>query len=111
MKKYTFYSIFLSKIPFKLSRHFENQWAVFGTSQPGQKRHLTMMSSMVAPSISLILTGFTCSPIASFLVIFVQKNYQLWNIFAQYEKMHINIAKIHSMPTELPFTDKYTVIV
>ena len=63
LKENTFDYIFLSKIPFNLSKHFENQWAVFGTSQPGQKRHLTTMSSMVAPSISLSLTDFTCSPI------------------------------------------------
>ena len=29
MKENTFDYMFLSKITFKLSRHFENQWAVF----------------------------------------------------------------------------------
>ena len=68
-----FDQMFLSKIPFKFNRHFENQWAVFGTSQPAQKRLLTTLRSTVAPSISLILTEFTCYPIL-FSLSFVLKN-------------------------------------
>ena len=54
---------YLHKFPWKLSRFYENQLAVFGISKTAQKCHLTSQSLTVAPSIRPIFIVKSASPI------------------------------------------------